>query len=178
MHMPTIKLQNFPALFIGRFQPFHQGHLDALVQICAIEKAAGRDSGVIIGIGSAQYSRLPENPFTAEERTRMIVAALAENPEIWERVKKIIPLPDVHEDTAWVAHAEKLLPSFGAVYTGSPEVKKLFDAAGTHEVKTLVMRKQISATEVRRRIKKGKNLEELVPVAVAKILKEINISLS
>lgn len=162
--MTTLGLHGLPALFIGRFQPFHQGHLDAILQILEHEKE------IIIAIGSAQYSRLPENPFTAEERTRMIVATLGE--------KKIILVPDIHADAAWVSHIEKLLPPFGLVYTSSPEVKKLFDAAGTHEVKTLKMRKQISATEVRRRMKNGENWEDLVPVAVAKILKEINISLS
>ncbi|KKU78386.1 MAG: Nicotinamide-nucleotide adenylyltransferase [Candidatus Peregrinibacteria bacterium GW2011_GWA2_47_7] len=160
--------KNLPALFIGRFQPFHKGHLDALSQIVA------RENKIIIGIGSAQYSLLPENPFTVEDRTRMIAAALAENPQIQERIQTIIPAPDVHEDAAWVAHVEKLLPVFGAVYTGSPEVKKLFAAAGTHEVKNLEMRKPISATEVRRRMKNGENWKELLPKSVSKILKEIN----
>jgi nicotinamide-nucleotide adenylyltransferase len=37
-------------LLIGRFQPFHIGHLKA------IEQATSENDEVIIGIGSAQYS--------------------------------------------------------------------------------------------------------------------------
>ncbi|MEM3079801.1 MAG: adenylyltransferase/cytidyltransferase family protein, partial [Thermoproteota archaeon] len=49
-------------LFIGRFQPFHLGHLKA------VEYIINRVDEVIIGIGSAQYSHTLENPFTAGER--------------------------------------------------------------------------------------------------------------
>mgnify|MGYP001262099234 CR=1 FL=1 len=46
------------ALFIGRFQPFHKGHLSALRWIAA------KSSKVIVAIGSAQKSFEPDNPFT------------------------------------------------------------------------------------------------------------------
>jgi len=52
------------ALFIGRFQPFHSGHLDAIKQISEEE--------IIIGIGSSQYSKTEENPYSFEERKKMI----------------------------------------------------------------------------------------------------------
>jgi len=54
------------ALFIGRFQPFHNGHAE---QIRLISK---KYEEIIIGIGSAQRSHTIENPFTAAERTVMI----------------------------------------------------------------------------------------------------------
>ena len=54
------------ALFIGRFQPFHNGHAE---QIRLISK---KYEEIIIGIGSVQRSHTIENPFTAAERTAMI----------------------------------------------------------------------------------------------------------
>ena len=50
------------ALYIGRFQPFHKGHLKIL------QKLAKKYDEIIIGIGSSQYSNTLENPFTSEER--------------------------------------------------------------------------------------------------------------
>src|SRR5256885_9498938 len=50
------------ALFVGRFQPFHRGHLSMVKRILE------SNSEIIVGIGSAQYSHTGENPFTAGER--------------------------------------------------------------------------------------------------------------
>ncbi|EQD45121.1 nicotinamide-nucleotide adenylyltransferase, partial [mine drainage metagenome] len=50
------------AFVVGRFQPFHNGHLHVIKEILS------QYSSVIIGIGSAQYSHTMENPFTAGER--------------------------------------------------------------------------------------------------------------
>ena len=58
------------SLYIGRFQPFHFGHLSVVKKI--IEKG----EFLIIGIGSAEDNFLPENPFTASERWEMITLAL------------------------------------------------------------------------------------------------------
>ena len=59
-----------PSLFIGRFQPFHLGHLDAIQQILATHKK------IIIGIGSAQYEGIETNPYSAALRRRMIEESL------------------------------------------------------------------------------------------------------
>ncbi|MGA3854978.1 adenylyltransferase/cytidyltransferase family protein, partial [Bacillus pumilus] len=55
---------------IGRFQPFHKGHLEV------IKKIAEEVDEIIIGIGSAQKSHTLENPFTAGERILMITQSL------------------------------------------------------------------------------------------------------
>lgn len=53
-------------VFIGRFQPLHQGHVDMIQH--ALEK--GRH--VIVLVGSAYQARSTRNPFTYEERKTMI----------------------------------------------------------------------------------------------------------
>ena len=58
--------QSFDVLiYIGRFQPFHQGHL-AMLQV-ALSKAPR----VIVVLGSAGGPRTTKNPFTAEERQKI-----------------------------------------------------------------------------------------------------------
>jgi len=57
-------------VFIGRFEPFHNGH--AFVARHALERALK----LIVLVGSAQTPRTLRNPWSASERTVMIRAAL------------------------------------------------------------------------------------------------------
>lgn len=58
-------------VYIGRFQPFHNGHLDTMR--FAFEKA----ENVIIALGSYKTAQSVKNPWTAEEREEMIRACLS-----------------------------------------------------------------------------------------------------
>lgn len=81
------------AVFIGRFQPFHNGHM-AMVQH-ALE-AADR---VIVVLGSAHQSRTPKNPFTWQEREAMIRAALP----VEQRARVLfLPMRDFYDEARWV----------------------------------------------------------------------------
>lgn len=155
-------------MYLGRFQPFHLGHLDALKEILKREKH------VIIVIGSAEDHGTLENPFTAGERYTMIESALEEAGISHERYA-IIPVRDIHNDEKWVEHVERLTPSFDTVYTGSQITKKLFKKYKKYQVIDLKKHLAISATMVRNILKLGKekNLEELVPKAVANIVERI-----
>ena len=61
------------AVVIGRFQPFHNGHKEL------IDKAFDLAHQVIVVIGSAYAARTIKNPFTLEERSRMISTAYNHN---------------------------------------------------------------------------------------------------
>ncbi len=153
-------------LLIGRFQPFHKGHL------YVIGKIAEEVDEIIIGIGSAQKSHCLDNPFTAGERLMMIKKSL-----IGVNFSKnyyIIPINDVNNNSLWVSHVRSLTPPFSKVYSGNPLVKRLFKEAGK-EVATppLFNRKEFSGTEIRRRILSGESWEELVPEAVVKVIGEV-----
>jgi quinolinate synthase len=124
------------ALFIGRFQPFHAGHLDALKQISEKE--------IIIGIGSSQYSGTKDNPYDFEERKKMIV----KNVKTLNKKLKIIAIPDIHNEKNWVNHVEKIVGKFDVVYTGNKLVTKLFKAK-KYKVKTIKKNIDLSASEIR-----------------------------
>jgi bifunctional NMN adenylyltransferase/nudix hydrolase len=57
-------------VFIGRFQPFHIGHLSV------VEKAMKVSDKLIIVIGSANSARTPRNPLIVSERIDIIKAAV------------------------------------------------------------------------------------------------------
>ncbi len=155
-------------LFVGRFQPFHNGHLQA------VKDALKEVDEIVIVVGSAQYSHRVSDPFTVGERLVMIRQALEEADvplaKCW-----IIPVPDVHMHMMWVAQVVGYAPKFHVVYANEPLTKRLFREAG-FKVKPVLyyQRKVYSSTEIRERMLKGKNWKQLVPKSVAKFIEEIN----
>jgi len=155
-------------LFVGRFQPFHMGHLKAVKEI--LEKLD--ELGIVVG--SSQYSHKMNNPFTAGERITMIRGAL-EKEGVSPSRYWIVPVPDVHVHMTWVAQVIGYTPKFTVVYTNDPLTRRLFIEAG-YEVKPVPFhkRKLYSATEIRKRMLSGKDWEELLPSTVVQFIKEIN----
>jgi nicotinamide-nucleotide adenylyltransferase len=154
-------------LLVGRFQPFHSGHL-ALVRLI---RAARPADPLLLGIGSAQESYTWKNPFTAGERIEMTVAALDEAGV--DRVLPV-PIPDIGRHALWVRHVESLLPPFERVYSNNPLTRLLFEAAKYRvEGPALVDRARFEGERVRERLATGAEWEPLVPPAVARYLASI-----
>ena len=153
-------------LFMGRFQPFHLGHLDMVRRVLAEHEE------LIVGIGSAQYSHTRENPFTAGERYEMIRRTLdAEGIHAYH----IVPIPDTHVHSVWVGHVVSLVPKFDVVYTNSPLVVRLFREKGFKvEELPLLKREAFSGTLIRKMIYEGGDWMPLVPKAVASYILEID----
>lgn len=88
-------------VFIGRFQPLHNGHLHI------IRRALAQARKVIILIGSANATRSPRNPFTFDERRATILAARRAIEASPDRII-VRPLPDfAYNDQAWIAHVQR-----------------------------------------------------------------------
>jgi nicotinamide-nucleotide adenylyltransferase len=151
--------------YIGRFQPYHNGHQAVL------ERVARAVDEVVIGVGSAQLSHELENPFTAGERVLMITRSLA----AMDRPVYVIPIEDIQRNALWVSHVRSMTPPFDCVFSNNPLVMRLFAEAG-HVVHCPDMyeRQTHSGTEIRRRMLSGGAWEELVPPAVVEVLREID----
>lgn len=154
-------------VFVGRFQPFHKGHLKVIKNIL------GKVDELVIVIGSAQYSHEMENLFTAGERVTMIRRALNSEgislSQYW-----IVPVPDVHVHMIWVAQVVGYAPKFEVVYTNEPLTRRLFIESGFKVEPIPFHRREVySSTEIRKRIINGQNWKELVPETVAQFIEEI-----
>ena len=151
--------------YIGRFQPYHNGHQSVL------EHIAGKVDEIIIGVGSAQLSHQIDNPFTAGERVLMITRSLAKLGCPFY----VIPIEDIQRNALWVAHVRSMTPPFDTCYSSNPLVVRLFGEAGI-EVQSPAMyeRDTLSGTEIRRRILQGEPWEMLVPEAVVRVIREID----
>ena len=156
------------ALYVGRFQPFHLGHLEATHYILERVKI------LIIGVGSAQHSHTPENPFTAGERVAMIRLALDEAKVDASRYY-IIPIEDVNIHSLWVSQVTSLTPRFEIVFSNEPLTGTLFREAGrVVESIPFFSRAEYSATEVRKRMVEEGDWKSLVPSAVAEYIVQIH----
>jgi nicotinamide-nucleotide adenylyltransferase len=155
-------------LYVGRFQPFHLGHLSAIKDV--LKEA----EELVIVIGSAQYSHNFNNPFTAGERLVMVRRALDESSVDSKRVW-IVPVPDVHLHMMWVSSVEGYTPQFDVVYSNEPLTRRLFTESG-YKVKPIRLfeRKEYSSTEIRQKMVKNQNWEKLVPKSVVAFIKEID----
>jgi nicotinamide-nucleotide adenylyltransferase len=150
-------------LYIGRFQPFHNGHLKI------IKDALWKENQLIIVIGSAQYSNTFENPLTGAERERLINETLkSENLSRYHIIKII----DINNPPRWVAHVEKHC-KFDSVYVGNDYNKVLFEKAG---YKTIIHNRweDLSATSIREKIVEGSPWIDLVPKKTYELLKEFD----
>ncbi len=154
-------------LFIGRFQPFHNGHLH-VVKIMSKEC-----SEIIIGVGSAEKQREPNNPLSGGERIEMIRNVLI-NHGIDDF--QVYPVPDIDCYPEWPYYVKSILPDFDVVYVNSDLVMKLFSQIGVkvrlvEDVNRDIWRGQ----EIRQSIRDGGDWEEYVPKETADFLKTIDM---
>jgi nicotinamide-nucleotide adenylyltransferase len=151
-------------LFIGRFQPFHKGHLGTIKKIVE----TGEVSSLLIGIGSSEQSDTAYNPFTAKEREEMIRSSL--KLEIPYEIKFI---PDHPDNDVWT---KDLLSNYfdgDLVYSGNSLVQELLTAAGL-EVRVPPPIDNPSGTEIRKMMLDEKLWEDYVPVGTQVVLEKIN----
>jgi nicotinamide-nucleotide adenylyltransferase len=154
-------------LFVGRFQPFHKGHLGAIVH--SLKKV----EELIIVVGSAQRSHDTLNPFTVGERIMMIRETL-KHKKIDAGRYIIIPVPDVDMHSIWFSGLKSYVPIFDIVYSNDPLTCRLAKEDGIRiENIPFIQREKYRSTEIRKRILINKDWEDLIPVEVSKFIKEI-----
>jgi nicotinamide-nucleotide adenylyltransferase len=150
--------------YIGRFQPYHNGHHRM------IEEIVTEVDELVLGIGSAGDSHSPRNPFTAGERIMMVTKSVAD----FDVVTYAVPIEDLDRNSVWVSHVQSMSPTFDIAYSNNPLVIQLFHEAGV-EVRQSPMfnRDVLEGTELRDRMVSGDDWQSLVPDPVVDIVDEI-----
>ncbi len=152
------------ALFVGRFQPFHRGHLEV------IERLSRKYGKVYIIIGSATEKGTMKNPFTLEERIEMTKRAL-EGAGITNF--EISSVEDFHDDILWTT-AIKNAFRFDVAYSRNIWTIECFRKNGIKARKHCFHHeRKYSGSEIRKRIIKGKSFRDLVPPQVYDYLASI-----
>jgi len=153
-------------LLIGRFQPFHLGHLDAVLF------GLSRTENLFIGVGSSNKSNERKNPFSAEERTEMIISSIESS--MIDRLK-IFDIPDVDNHEKWTFEIDQIVPKYDVVFTNDEFTKTLFEKRKIDVIPVVLKdREKFSGTNVRQLITDDKNWQDLVPRGARKVLYKIN----
>jgi bifunctional NMN adenylyltransferase/nudix hydrolase len=102
-------------VFIGRFQPFHHGHLRVIN--AALEQAGH----VVILCGSAHRPRCLRNPLDFVERERMIRAALKQRD--LERISVLPVMDQIYNEEVWVKRVQTAVAGVVAARHRRPQVE-------------------------------------------------------
>jgi nicotinamide-nucleotide adenylyltransferase len=146
-------------LFIGRFQPFHKGHAEA------VEYCLKHCNKMVIMIGSPKKYGDENNPFTLSERKKMIKLGLKK--KILEKCR-ITSVPDFNNDVKWTKAVGKT--KFDVVFTNNSNVE---DCLKEHDVRDIPVEGNYNATQVRRKMYLDQNWKDCVPRNVAAYLEKI-----
>ncbi len=155
-------------LMMGRFQPFHLGHLELAKQILA------ECDELVIAITSSQFNYLEKDPFTAGERIEMIHQSLKDEGIEMNRCY-IVGIENQFNIATWASYLKAALPQFDKVYSGNEYVKMLLSDSGIGVVSPQFLnRKEYNATGIRNLMILNKKWQNLVPKAVSTIISRIN----
>ncbi|MGQ4554782.1 nicotinamide-nucleotide adenylyltransferase [Halobellus sp. GM3] len=150
--------------YIGRFQPYHNGHHRM------VEEIAGEVDELVLGIGSAGDSHSPRNPFTAGERVMMVTKSVAD----LDVTTYAVPIEDLDRNSVWVSHVQSMSPAFEVAYSNNPLVIQLFSEAGVDVRQSPMFNRDVlEGAELRSRMIRGGDWRSLVPDPVVDVVEEV-----
>lgn len=179
-------------VFIGRFQPIHDAH----VQI--IEEALQIAERVIISVGSAHRPKTIRNPWTAEERIHMIKRAMQDSlsqsqgwsdfPEDFENRVTFIQVRDhLYNNTRWAtetyskalmagATQHKDTAIIGCFKDSTSWYLNMFPQWDLHEVQKVYNKQNelMNATDIREEIFENRKIVENAEYLCQGVVQEIN----
>ena len=153
-------------LLIGRFQPFHLGHLEAL------RFALSKVDKLWLGLGSSNRPVEKNNPFTAQQRKEMILSSIDNSMK--ERIS-VYFIPDVDNHIRWIEKINDIVPKFDIIFSNDDLTKYLYSK---RNIQVLVIpflnRKSLSGTNIRHLIVNDQDWENFVPDGTRNFLKTVN----
>lgn len=153
-------------LLIGRFQPFHLGHLEAL------QFALSKVDKLWLGLGSSNKPMEKTNPFSVEERKQMIMSSIDDS--IKNKIS-IFPIPDLDNHVKWIENIDTIVPDYQIVFSNDPMTEHLYSKRNVN-VMTIPFfkRDQLSGTRLRDLIKSDQKWDDLVPEGTKLLLQKFD----
>ena len=154
-------------LLIGRFQPFHLGHLEAL------HFALSKVDKLWIGLGSSNKSIEKNNPFSAEERKEMILSSIDDS---MKNKISVYFIPDLDNHVKWIEKIDTIVPKFDIIFSNDPLIDHLYSKR-TIQITLIpfLKRDTLSGTNIRNLIISDQEWENFVPEGTKNFLININV---
>ena len=155
-------------LVMGRFQPFHLGHLELVKQILS------ECGEVIIAITASQFNYIGKDPFTSGERIEMIHQSL-KGADVDLSLCYLVTIENQENNATWPSYLKSALPKFDKVYSGNDYVSMLLADSGYLVVPPKFLeREKYNATKIREMIIQEQDWQSFVPPAVTNVIKKID----
>ena len=153
-------------LLIGRFQPFHLGHLEAL------QFALSKVDKLWLGLGSSNKPIEKNNPFSAEERKKMILSSIDDS---MKNKITIYFIPDVDNHVKWIEKIDTIVPKFDIIFSNDPLTDHLYSKRTVRVISIpFLKRDQLSGTRIRDLIKSDQKWDDLVPSGTKHVLENLD----
>ena len=153
-------------LLIGRFQPFHLGHLSAL------RFALPKVDKLWLGLGSSNKPVEKNNPFSVEERKKMILSSIEDS--IKNKIS-IFPIPDLDNHVKWIQNIDTIVPDYQIIFSNDPMTEHLYSKRNVQVIPIpFLNRDQLSGTRLRELIKSDQKWHELVPKGTKLLLENLD----
>ena len=154
-------------LLIGRFQPFHLGHLEALqFALSIVDK-------LWVGLGSSNKSIEKNNPFSAEERKEMILSSIDDS---MKNKITIYFIPDLDNHVKWIEKIDTIVPKFDIVFSNDPLTDHLYSKRTVQVISIpFLKRDQLSGTRIRNLIKSDQKWDDLIPNGTKILLENLDV---
>ncbi len=150
-------------LLIGRFQPFHLGHLEAL------QFALSKVDKLWVGLGSSSKPVERNNPFTAEQRKEMILASID---DLMKEKILIYFIPDVDNHIRWIEKIDTIVPKFDIIFSNDDLTNRLYSKRNIQVISIpFLNRESLSGTNIRDLIIRDQKWDDLVPIGTRNFLK-------
>ena len=151
-------------LLIGRFQPFHLGHLEAL------RFALSKVDKLWVGLGSSNRPVEKNNPFTAQQRKEMILSSID---DLMKEKISIYFIPDVDNHIRWIEKIDAIVPKFDIIFSNDDLTKHLYSKRNTKVLAIpFLNRESLSGTNIRDLIVNDQGWEDFVPDGTRDFLKK------
>ena len=151
-------------LLIGRFQPFHLGHLKAL------QFALSKVDKLWVGLGSSNKPVERNNPFTAEQRKEMILASID---DLMKKKILIYFIPDVDNHIKWIEKIDTIVPKFDIIFSNDDLTKHLYSKRNIQVLSIpFLNRESLSGTNIRDLIIHDQKWDDLVPIGIRNFLEK------
>ena len=153
-------------LLIGRFQPFHLGHLAAL------RFALPKVDKLWLGLGSSNKPMEKNNPFSVDERKKMILSSIDDS--IKNKIS-IFPIPDLDNHVKWILNIDTIVPDYEIIFSNDPMTEHLYSKRKIQVTAIpFLKRDQLSGTRLRDLIKSDQKWDDLVPEGTKILLENLD----
>jgi nicotinamide-nucleotide adenylyltransferase len=154
-------------LLIGRFQPFHLGHLEAL------RFALSKVDKLWVGLGSSNQPPQKNNPFSAEQRKEMILSSIDDSMK--EKIS-IYFIPDLDNHLKWIEKIDTIVPKFDIIFSNDELTKHLYSKRDVQVISIpFLKRDQLSGTHIRDLIISDQKWDNLVPQGTRNFLEKASV---